>query len=92
MYNLTEQQKEILRWIVQKVREGNLTEEFTFVHLGSGDIRFMGRGIKDVSDHPLLTEGVLNVLMASELILVDKSDTGAIHCILRKKAYKAVEF
>lgn len=91
MYNLTEKQKEILKWIVQKVREGNLSEEFAFVYLGNGDIRFMGRGIKDVSDHPLLTEGVLSALMASELILVDKNDMGLVHCTLRGNAYKAVD-
>ena len=47
---------------------GNLAEEFSFVYLASGDIRFIGRGIKDVSDHPFLSSGALDALMASGLI------------------------
>ena len=43
---LTDNQRDILRWIVQKMQEGNLAEEFTFVYLASGDIRFMGRGVE----------------------------------------------
>ena len=31
MYNLTSGQKELLRWLVQQVRDGNLQEEFTVI-------------------------------------------------------------
>lgn len=91
MYNLTPKQREILQWIVQKVREGNLDEEFSFVYLACGDIRFVGRGAKDVSNHPFLSEGVLDALMASGLILVNTSDKNIVHCTLLGKAYEAVD-
>ncbi len=91
MYNLTQRQKEIIQWIVQKVREENLSEEFSFVYLASGDIKFVGRGIKDVSNAPFLSEGVMNALMASGLILYNKSDKGSVHCTLLGKAYEAVD-
>jgi hypothetical protein len=91
MYNLTSKQKEILQWIVQNVREGNLEEEFTFVYVASGDIHFIGRGAKGVSNPPFISEGVLNALMASELILFSESDKHFIHLTLLGKAYEAVD-
>ncbi len=93
MYNLTSKQREIIRWIVQNVREGNLDEEFSFVYLSSGDIRFMGRGAKnDFGKPPLISEGTLGALMTSGVLLYRKGDTGGyMHCTLLEKAYEAVD-
>jgi hypothetical protein len=91
MYNLTLKQREILQWIVQKVREGYLDEEFYFAYLANGDIRFMGRGAKDTSNHPFISEGVLGALMASGVILVNWSDKSIVHCTLLGEAYEAVD-
>jgi len=92
MYNLTSKQKEILQWIVQNVRAGNFDEEFTFVYLASGDILFRGRGVKkDFGKAPFISEGVLNALMTSGLIIFSKSDKSYIHCTLLGKAYEAVD-
>ena len=92
MYNLTDIQKETLRWIVMKIREGNLPEEFSFVYLDSGDIRFIGRGIgTGVSDHPPMTDGILNALQASGLILANTNDQGYVSCTLLGTAYEAVD-
>ncbi len=90
MYNLTPKQREILQWIVQKVREGSLDEEFSFIYLASGDIHFFGGVVKDVSNHPFLSEGVLDALMASGLIIVNKKDNNIVQCTLLGKAYDAV--
>ncbi len=92
MYNLTSKQKEILQWMVQNVREGNLDEEFTFVYLASGDIRFVGRGVKKTMlNVPFLSEGVLSALMTSGLILFSENDRNTIHCTLLGQAYEAVD-
>lgn len=93
MYNLTEKQKETLRWIVQEVREGNLTEEFSFLYLASDDIRFIGKSIgKGVPIHPPITDGILRALMSSGLVLMSTSDRGnKVHCTLLGKAFEAVD-
>ena len=91
MYNLTKSQKEALCWIVQEIRDGNLAEEFSCVFLTNGKFaRFQGKGA-DIVEEPPITEGALNALMASELIVVDKREKFLLHCTLRDNAYKAVD-
>lgn len=90
-YNLTEKQSEMLHWIVQNVRDGKLDEEFTFVYLNNGRIRFMGGTSKVIPNPPFLSEGTLNALMASSLILVNKNENGWVNCTLLGKAYEAVD-
>jgi hypothetical protein len=91
MYNLTVNQREIIQWIVQNVREGNLDEEFTFIRYGA-DIVFLERGARNVSRPvPNLSSGALRALMESGLMLVDERGKGNIHCTLLGKAYEAVD-
>ena len=91
MYNLTSKQREILQWIIQNVRDGNLEEEFTFVRVASGDILFIGRGARNVlKPVPDLSTGALRALMQSGLILVDTANNN-VHCTLLGKAYEAVD-
>ena len=91
MYNLTESQQETLRWIVRKIRDGDLAEEFSCVFLTNGKFaRFEGKGA-GIAEEPPITEGILNALMASELILAEKREKYLIHCTLRKEAYQAVD-
>lgn len=63
-YNLTEHQKDLLRWLVQQVRDEKLPEEFYVVWLmGKGAIsEFRG-------EHPEITKGSLDALASANLIL-----------------------
>jgi hypothetical protein len=62
-YNLTDDQKELARWLVQQVREENLPEEFHVVWMPNGGeiSRFEG-------DQPTITKGTLDALAANDLL------------------------
>ena len=63
-YNLTEKQKDLLRWVVQQVRDENLPEEFYVVWITDGG------QIHDFSgEHPQITKGTLDALASAELLL-----------------------
>jgi|GEM_PF-1947322 len=65
MYNLDEYQKKTLRWIVQKIREGELGEIFDCVFLINGKFaRFQGKG-ENITDDVPINESVLQALKAS---------------------------
>jgi hypothetical protein len=79
MYNLTNQQKDLVRWLIQKIQEGKLNEEFRiiWVHTFSDDAPSLEAGMVDfkgteeeLSEIPI-TQGALNVLVANELIHCD---------------------
>lgn len=91
MYNLTANQKEILRWIVKNVREKNLDEEFTFVQTLTGAVIFTYGCTKEFSSLPNLSVGALKALMESDLLLVDVSNQRDVHCTLLGKSYEAVD-
>ncbi len=62
MYNLSENQKEALRWIVQKIYEQQLGEEFECVFLLDEKVaRFKGLGEEITEDIPI-TKSVLKAL------------------------------
>ncbi len=67
-YNLTDSQKSILRWIIEKTRGGELSEEFsvyyTIGHAGASIPEY--RGV--IADLPMITDGLLEALAASDLI------------------------
>jgi len=70
MYNLTPGQKDLLRWLVQQVLDGNLPEEFILVWIESDIVDildFNGAAI------PNMTKGALDALAAADLILCDIS-------------------
>lgn len=105
MYNLTDNQKDFLRWIVQQVRDGNLSEEFIVVwEMGVGSI--LGISTK-ATDAPKVTEGILDNLKENRLILCKPKfstfnqpsflgvgpaqlETSR-HCTITGKAYEAVD-
>jgi AbiTii-like protein len=92
MYNLTSKHKELLQWVVQNVRAGELNEEFTFVKGGNGDVIFVGHSARNISKPlPDLSTGALQALMGSGLILVEVLEKGKVHCTLLGKAYEAVD-
>lgn len=65
-YNLTDSQKELLRWLVQQIRDSRLAEEFYVLWAQQrGEIcDFPG-------DHPEITRGMLDALADAGLILCD---------------------
>jgi len=104
-YNLTDKQKDLLRWLVQQARAGNLSEEFHVVWImDSGEISgFRG-------DHPEITKGMLDALHNAELLLcvpnfkTSTSTSGKSHpkttyreveinrrCTITRRAYEAVD-
>jgi hypothetical protein len=99
-YNLTDNQKDLLRWIVQQVRDGNLPEEFlvAWVMGGRGYLIFEYRGEED--DLPDITPGLLDALAAADVLLSDPnyelSSSGRPYestrrCVLTGKTYDAVD-
>ncbi len=99
-YNLTENQKNLIGWFVQQVRNGTLPEEFTVTWVKGGRgfefIKFEG----DANDIPELTRGMLEALAKEEMLLIDiKINTSSSgyqykssrRCTLLQKAYEAVD-
>ena len=90
-YNLTANQQELLRWIVQQVRDGNLSEEFT-VTWKFGGVGF--QGFKS-GEHPEVTRGMLDALAADKMLIDTPSYMEGAEvartCVLRGKAYEAVD-
>lgn len=93
MYNLTENQKNILIWIVRQVRSGNLPEDFHFIYTGAGKIHYRGKGIGKIEDSPFLSIGIMKALMASNLILFEEKGEEIVsyRCTLLGNAYRAVD-
>lgn len=90
MYNLSENQKEALRWIVQKIYEQQLGEEFECVFLLDEKVaRFKGLGEEITEDIPI-TKSVLKALNASELLLIEQKEKFLWSCVLLNNAYSAV--
>lgn len=97
-YNLTEGQKNVLRWFVQNSREGKLSEEFiiSFDLVGYEIIGFKGNR----NELPEITTGMVDVL-ASEDFLYCKINTAfsssgtqfetGRNCMLMQKAFDAVD-
>lgn len=70
MYNLTDNQKDLLRWIIDEVRNGILKEEFTVVWLGDSGIISSFNGKKP--DKIVITSGALDAFESNELMLCDR--------------------
>jgi hypothetical protein len=103
LYNLTDSQKDLLRWLVQQVRDGNLAEEFVIIWLTDDQSQISGFKGERNAKIPNLTKGALDALAAAELILCNisyetkTSSSGAREvernrrCTLLGKAYEAVD-
>ncbi|MBN1935452.1 MAG: hypothetical protein JW934_12360 [Anaerolineae bacterium] len=62
-YNLTDTQRELLRWLVSQVRTGKLSEEFWVVWMFDGGEIGEWQG-----EHPKITRGMLDALAEAELV------------------------
>lgn len=64
-YNLTENQKDLLRWLVQQAQDDKLPEEFYVVWImGEGEIDGFS-----TSEQPQITKGMLDALANADLLL-----------------------
>ena len=98
MYNLTDSQKELAKWLVQNVRDGNLNETFKIVFWFNGfdpDMSatiFSYKGNQDIN-RLNLTQGHLKVLSENDLLSYEKtpSKDEAWNCTLKGSIYKAVD-
>lgn len=107
MYNLTDSQKNILRWLVQEVRKGSINEEFKIYwdySYHSPDQPIPQAGFLDydgeLEQSPETTMGVLDALAANNLILCEATfatrNSGSSYetrrrCTLQGRAYEAVD-
>jgi|SRR5215217_710676 len=70
-YNLTDKQKDIIAWMVEANRRGELDEEFSIAwYLGGGQL-LSGRSGVQPSEQPEITKGVLDALESEGLIIQD---------------------
>jgi hypothetical protein len=93
MYNLTPSQQTLLRSIVEKVRSGQMPEEFTFIWGAEGTFLFY-EGAQGFHPAPDVTKGALHALAANDLLHIrsDPDDKfSPTHCTLTGKAYEAID-
>ncbi|MBD2540531.1 TIGR02391 family protein [Coleofasciculus sp. FACHB-SPT36] len=106
MYNLTNQQKDLVRWLVQKIQEGKLNEEFGIMWVPTFDapsleaVMLDFKGTDEELSEISITQGALNVLAENKLIhcdivyKIDKSgrqNETARKCTVMGKAYEAID-
>jgi hypothetical protein len=91
MYNLTESQKNLLRWFVEQVESDNLSEQFHIVWTNTPEKYVIRELKKNSANSPQITEGALDVLEKNELLLQTKSPPLNIRCTLTGKAKEAVD-
>ena len=87
-YNLTDNQKKIITWIVQEIRNQNLREEFFVVFTFNGVMisDYQGKLQLDIS------KGALEALDKADLIIFKRlSRRSEYKCIVLGKAYEAVD-
>jgi hypothetical protein len=103
MYNLTDSQKDLLHWLVQQVRNGNLLEEFIIIWVSNNEVIIPDYKDGSNIDIPNLTKSAFDALATAGLILCNVSydtkvtSSGAHQqernrrCTLLGKAYEAVD-
>ena len=92
-YNLTDSQKDLLRKLVQEVRAGNLPEEFWVYWVSETPVGRVGE--YEGGHPPPVTQGALDALTASDLILsephYEPHGESSRKCTLMGNAYTAVD-
>ncbi len=91
-YNLTEGQKNLVRWMVQEVRAGKLPEEFWVYWVAETP---EGMLVEYEEEYPSVTQGALDALAASDLILSQphfrQHGESSRKCTLMGNAFAAVD-
>ena len=92
-YNLTESQKDLVRWLVQEVRAERLSDEF-WVYWVSERGGFIGE-YEGGDKHHSLTQGALDALTISGLIHSERHfeshGESSRRCVLLGKAFEAID-
>jgi len=86
--SLTEKQKDLLRWIVERVRTKMLNEEeicFYWSHDGTGIVNYQGNDVPEVKTI------TLDTLEQYRYIKGQRIPSGAYNVALQQKAYEAVD-
>jgi hypothetical protein len=92
VYNLTENQKKLIKWIVQEISNGNLDEEFriTRTQAGLSIAQYRGEG-----EQPIISDGILDALATEGLIIRSRQSqtlkATIDRCTVTGKAYEAVK-
>jgi hypothetical protein len=89
MYNLTNSQKDLLRWFVQQVNQGHLSEEFIISWLLQGPSISGYSGSKE-TPLPEIKKGAIEALQAEGLLRCELVGSNDLRCTLTGKAYEAV--
>lgn len=88
-YNLTENQKELARWIVQDLRNGIREEEFDFFWIEAG--RTLGGLTGDDPDGKIMTRGNVQALCDEGMLRLEGETSGRLGVVVRGRLYEAVE-
>jgi hypothetical protein len=89
MYNLTNSQKDLLRWFVEQVNQGHLSEEFIISWLLQGP-SISGYSGSTEKPLPEIKKGAIQALQAEGLLQCEVLGND-LRCTLTGKAYEAVD-
>ena len=91
-YNLTEKQKELLKFIVDAIKKDNLNEEFWTIH-SSSEISLSSPTKQKVYKFPLnkSPQAALDALAREEMITCIKRSQGEYRYVVTQRAYDAVK-
>lgn len=92
MYNLTPSQKDLLKWLVARVRDEKMPEEFSFMWGQNGTFLHY-EGLQTFLQKDGVTQGALDALAANGLLHMRTSSEafGMRDCTLTGKAYEVVD-
>lgn len=85
---LNNRQQGLVRWLVEQVRDGNLSEEFQVIWAVPGPVIDSFKGERD--DYPEIAEITLKALADAEMLVVTRT-RAATQCALTGRAYDAVD-
>lgn len=86
--NLTDNQKQLIKWLVEKLQEGKLTEEF-LVYGTSNGYRIAIR-LEEEEKPPEITKSALIALARADLLIYELIKSDSVRCALTGKAFTAV--
>jgi hypothetical protein len=91
-YNLTENQKEFLKWLINEIKQGNLNEEFCVTHTLK-EISLSSPKKLEVYNFPSSEspQATLEVLVHEQIITCIKSSQAQYRYVVTQRAYDAVK-
>lgn len=91
-YNLTENQKELLKWLINEIKQGNLNEEFcvtrTLKEISLSSLKTRKSYNFPLSESPQAT---LDVLVHEQIITCIESSQNQFKYVVTQRAYDAVK-